>query len=228
MALSFLIAPQNKGLAIGEWEFDATTAETVDAPVEVSAFPVEDGSTITDHATVSPRTISITGIITAAPLDTADQFSDRLGWLMDDMFELRKRREPVAIFSEIGLFENMLISSVSATFSTDGGQAIALDVTMTEVLIANSVEVFIPALALKPKKFDPALYDSVFAVDPALLASRASRGVRRIELCQEARKKLDEASNAETDTETMKHLYNVTEDEVGFSLEYCADLGVQI
>lgn len=54
-------------------QFDATVNETYSSEAELTRFPVEDGSTISDHIVRSPRSIDMTGVVSDTPIGGRDQ-----------------------------------------------------------------------------------------------------------------------------------------------------------
>jgi hypothetical protein len=62
-----LLFNKKQGAVIGELTLDATLQESYDYNNEVTAYPVEDGSIISDHIKLNPDEISITGFVTNTP-----------------------------------------------------------------------------------------------------------------------------------------------------------------
>lgn len=57
-----------KAAKIGELQLDATLQEVHDYQNQVTSFPVEDGSSITDHIKIEPDEFQINGFVTNSPI----------------------------------------------------------------------------------------------------------------------------------------------------------------
>ena len=57
-----------KAAKIGELQLDATIQEVHDYKNQVTSFPIEDGSSITDHIKIEPDEFQINGFVTNSPI----------------------------------------------------------------------------------------------------------------------------------------------------------------
>jgi len=68
MAIELLFARKSPG-KIGSLELDATISEHQSFRNEVTAFPIESGSSISDHVIQAPEEITIDGFVTNTPIE---------------------------------------------------------------------------------------------------------------------------------------------------------------
>jgi len=73
-----LLKREKKTGKIGRLELDATLSYTPKMNNDVTSFPIEDGSDISDHIRNKPREISLTGFITDTPVRVDTTVSDLL------------------------------------------------------------------------------------------------------------------------------------------------------
>jgi hypothetical protein len=68
MAIELLFGRKNPGV-IGQLTLDATISERQSFRNEVTSFPIESGSVISDHVIQAPEEIEITGFVTNTPIE---------------------------------------------------------------------------------------------------------------------------------------------------------------
>lgn len=106
-------------------EFDATTREVYSESTTPTDHPVEDGSTVADHAIDKPDEIELIGMVTNTPvLALASQrsrsvlggpASARANDAYKEIRRLRKTKTLVEVETELGTFPSMLIVGTSVT-----------------------------------------------------------------------------------------------------------------
>lgn len=111
--------------------------------VETTDHPIEDGSTVTDHAQPQPTTISVEGIVSQDPLVGPDQ--TLTGELLRDAVAFFDRAEtkPLRVETDrLGDFETVLLESYD--HEVDKWDRLAFDLEFKEVEFATFETVEIP------------------------------------------------------------------------------------
>ena len=140
--------------AVGNLEFDCLDSETHEWAREVTTNPVENASPIADHIIEQPDQITITGMISNAPIRG---YLEQIGGIIDGSInddlvaqafakldDLRKSHELVTIYTRYRTYENMLIQSISIPRSPDNGDAIVFTLQAIQVRIVTSQSTSLP------------------------------------------------------------------------------------
>lgn len=137
---------------IGVLELDCSISETHTYNSEISAYPVEDGSVITDHIRNLPERLSISGFITNNPVVQV-QSSDITGeetvgnfvnLAFEEIQKIRNNREPVDIVTGLKVYSNMALESLTIPRSASIGDTFRFDANFVEIKIVNTETVVIP------------------------------------------------------------------------------------
>lgn len=133
--------------AIGGLELDATLSAEHGRSAQVTQYPVERGAPISDHIQPDPDTVRIEGLVTNAPIgiegDGAND-ADRAGDVFDALEILHNAGEPVTIVSDLGVYANMAITSITYPRDTLTREALRFSITAKQVRLAESRTVGIP------------------------------------------------------------------------------------
>ena len=150
----------NKPLAsIGSVEIDASVSEIHSSSADITEFPVEDGSLITDHINKKPDVVQIEGYVSNTPIKSlTDIFGlatfNSLGNLAqgisndlakksyDKLLEIVEGNELITIVTTLRTYENMAIESFIVNRSASDGDSLhftAIARQITLVQIAESV-----------------------------------------------------------------------------------------
>lgn len=110
---------------VGFLSFDILINENIKLPSDVTKYPVEDGTEISDHITQLNEEISITGRVSSSEV-LSFQFSSCMSKLIDAIDQMRamhKAREPITVVTGLGQYTDMAFTSLSVTRSngSDGG-----------------------------------------------------------------------------------------------------------
>ena len=143
--------------------FDATLQETQTFTSEVTEHPVEQGADITDHVRPKPIELRIQGIITETPLDdslimAAAKAVPGLGLLASSAFTLnsmlsnsgvvrgafnslraiRDSGQPITVSTKYRSYSSMVITELAFTRDQHTGDAMAISLSLREVLTVSS------------------------------------------------------------------------------------------
>jgi len=72
VAISVLFGSRKAG-KIGELQLDATIQEVHEYKNEISEYPIEDGSTLSDNIRLTPEVLQITGFVTNSPVSVLQE-----------------------------------------------------------------------------------------------------------------------------------------------------------
>ena len=137
---------------VGGWLFDVTRTETLNSKATVTSYGVEEGSDITDHVRLEPRTFSLSGIVTATPLDPEKTFPDRLQDVINDLLNLQKAEQTYELVTVFGIIPNVVITSVSATYDVaSSGDVLSIELELKEVRFARAQTVRIVEVNVSEK-----------------------------------------------------------------------------
>lgn len=145
---------------IAGYLIDAAEVEEHNFTAEVTDRPVENGSPITDHVRLKPIEITIEGVVSNAPLDRVAVERDGAGSYTEEfsarLRELWAAREPFAVETSFGIWDNMVITSLSMPQDADTGDALEFRLGLRQVTIVELertvVQVSVPRAARKSNK----------------------------------------------------------------------------
>ena len=134
---------------------DATLSESFESSLSWTEHPVEDGSTISDHAVRLPRKLSLSGVVTRAPAamitgpnpDPAhlDDTIRALEGLMTD-------RQPVSVYTGLRAYPRLYVESLSVSRSAGDGQRANVQMSLREIEIVEAQTALVPPLPVVPEK----------------------------------------------------------------------------
>jgi hypothetical protein len=154
------------GMDLISIEFDAVTEETHNWTNTVTSSPVEDGSNITDNILQDPRKITLTGVITNAPIFNTNtsttpgvpSTNERTISSVDDapqetivnrvfglLSDLMVKGELVSVFTRYIVYTDMAITSINIPRTVGIGEAIVFTIDFQEVRIVSTQNVAVPA-----------------------------------------------------------------------------------
>lgn len=159
LALIFQRRPVRQG-RISSLLLDVTIRENHIFENRVTQWPVEDGSTITDHINNQPKRVTIEGFVTDSPLASGPQITPRAQNAFIELEGIWKRRELVDVVTQFRRYSNMAISRVEVPKTAATGRAIRFTVDLVEVQKAASETVEIPQEALPARESNPPALES--------------------------------------------------------------------
>lgn len=129
-------------------QLDITMDATMSHTLTVTSSPVEDGSTISDHAQKQPDVVTIRSMVSATPFRV---FS--LGALSGDarprgafeiLEEVQNSKELVRVVVDLKTYDNMMLTNFNAPRRQDTKNALLFTATFNEVRIVSSQIVTLP------------------------------------------------------------------------------------
>ena len=140
------------GWSVGEISLDLILTETHSLNAVVTQHPVQDGSTISDHITILPRSGTMRVLVSNFSLSAA-KGDDRADW--DEIYDqgeaaqkslpnraedawkklkdLVKKRELVKVVTSLEVYEDVALTRVETTRDGDTGDALEIDIDYEQV-----------------------------------------------------------------------------------------------
>lgn len=142
--------------SIANITLDATISEEHGRSAELSNYPVEDGADRSDHRRVNPKTLTITGLVSAVQWNLNYAFRDfwaasqsldvsrhRTAWkLLNALFE---KDEEVIVATDLQTYRKMMFVSLVATVQAKTTEVLRFSATFREVKLAYTT--FVAAAA---------------------------------------------------------------------------------
>lgn len=152
---SFVYAKTN----IGGWFFDAILQASHTSTLTITSHPIQAGSNVSDNAFLQPRTLSMNiGMSDVAKSFIPGQFEDgtsRSEQAYKVLKELQQLRIPVQVYTRRGLYQNMLVETLTVQDDNTTVYGLRVTVDLQELLVATVQVVKIsanPAVTDKAKK----------------------------------------------------------------------------
>lgn len=126
---------------------DATISHELSFTKTVTRNPVEDGTTVSDHAQADPKEISVTGVITNTPVSllsggviaTYDPNRSRNAYKA--LMEIFDENELVQVQDELDVWDAMMMSSFSAPRDIATFNSLQFTATFTQVTKVGTLKV---------------------------------------------------------------------------------------
>lgn len=141
--------------SIGNLEFDTLDQETHEWNRDVTMNPVENGSPISDHIIRQPRKLTVTGMISNAPVTgvltqlsnaIANGFDgeDRVNTAIKLLDSLYVSNELVTIYTKSYTYENMLIQHINIPRRVEDGDAVNFTIDAVQCNIVSTATTELP------------------------------------------------------------------------------------
>ncbi len=130
-------------LIIDGYTVDAALTETHNLAADVTEFPVEDGSTISDHVIVKPRQYSCTGVISNSPLASISPLRNAATapategrQILEAILETKK---VITIQTTLRSYTNMVMESLTFEESSTTGDALRFTASFRQITITTNI-----------------------------------------------------------------------------------------
>ena len=135
--------------------FDATLAEGHKGTASVTDHPVENGVDFTDHIRRMPNSLTITGVVTDAPLvversvnatpaNTGGDPNQRAVSAYQFLLVAKDRGKLIRVFTRLRDYRNMAIISLSVPRTAGESRIIRAEIELREILVAVTEQVEAP------------------------------------------------------------------------------------
>lgn len=152
---------------IGGWFFDAFLNVNHTSTLRITDHPVQSGAAITDHAYMEPQELTFEiGMSDVAQSLVDGQFTT--GWsrsvtAYQVLKELQKSRVPMQVNTRLGVYQNMIIESITAPDNYETLYGLKCTVKMREIFI---VEVATVTVSERPQVTGKTNSGDVQTVEP--------------------------------------------------------------
>lgn len=128
---------------------DASLEETHVGESEITDYPVEEGSNISDNSRPKPAQLTLHAFVSNWPLETpfvqsptASSSRGRAAW--QALNDFRIFGEPLTVRTTLALYTDMLIQSISAPRTAENTNGLEFTLTLKQIFTASSKRVPIP------------------------------------------------------------------------------------
>ncbi len=139
---NFLLLPGNPALLSSLPRYAQPLASIADGfiseehavRISKTSYPVETGGSLVDHAVVQPRTLKLVGWVSDLLAPEGRRGNPSRGsdaWLQ--LTRLVESREPFLVFTMLGVYPSMLITSLKAPVDRTTGRALRFEMELEEV-----------------------------------------------------------------------------------------------
>jgi len=130
-------------------DLDVTQDETHEWSNDVTQFPVEIGSQITDHIQPMPDKLTISGMITNSAigvkaLSDLDGGDDRVQTAFDLLLKLKEDRVLLTVYTKHKIYTDMALKSVSLPRDASIGDSIKFKMEFVNVRLVDTQTVNVP------------------------------------------------------------------------------------
>lgn len=131
---------------LGGITFDAWLEESHEDSLTITDHPVEQGASISDHAYLKPRTVTLRYGVSDVP-PPGEALTDgarRSIAVYEKLLELQGSREPFNLVTGKRLYRNMLIETLSTVTDASSDNAMIVTIDCREVIIVNTAVTSLP------------------------------------------------------------------------------------
>ena len=110
-------------------ELDALLNETTVMSSQITEYPVEDGTIVSDHITLDSERLTIEGVISGA----GSLFKAELINAKETLRELHRTRELITIVTGVDLYEDFAIESCSIARNNEYGEQYQVELALRKI-----------------------------------------------------------------------------------------------
>ena len=136
---------------VGQITLDVNMSETINLPGEVTRYPVEDGSEMSDHIFIKAKTLAIEGKVGNAKFGLLDIvagagfFTSKMLDVLDQIEALRDQRVTFDVTTGLGLYQNMAFEDVEMSRTADDSGWLNISMKMVQVVKVELRTAEVPA-----------------------------------------------------------------------------------
>jgi len=138
MALSLLFGKRYKKGKVGSVELDVTMREDHRFSSIVTNYPIEEGSSLSDHIINEPPVVTLEGIVTDTPLAILTFFNRSVD-AFNRLVEIHEKRELVTVVTGLKVYPNMAITVLNVPRDIRTGQSLRFTIELQNVVLDTSV-----------------------------------------------------------------------------------------
>jgi D-ribose pyranose/furanose isomerase RbsD len=148
MAITSLIFGKKEKPKIGVLELDCNISESHEFENQVTAFPIENGSEITDHVINKPKKITVNGFVTNSPINSLGKIGEikdaiagnsglsqkRVSVAEYELQSILFNKELVTIVTSLDVYDDMVMTSLSIPKDSKTGDALRFTATFQQII----------------------------------------------------------------------------------------------
>lgn len=138
MVLSLLFGKKYEKGNVGGVELDVTLRETHSYTSRVTNYPIEEGSTLSDHIINEPTIVVLEGTVTDTPLSILPFFNRSID-AFNRLIEIHQKRESITVVTGLKKYANMVITNLDIPRDIRTGQSLTFTIELKEIIIDTSV-----------------------------------------------------------------------------------------
>jgi len=138
MVLSLLYGKKYAQGKVGSVELDVTLREDHKYSSRVTTYPIEEGSSLSDHIINEPTIVVLEGIVTDTPLSILSAFNRSVD-SFNRLIEIHNRREIVQVVTGLKVYNNMAITVLDVPREVTTGQSLRFTIELQEIILDDSV-----------------------------------------------------------------------------------------
>ncbi len=127
---------------IDGFEIDVNVTESHTSALQVTDFEVEEGANITDHARKMSRTVILNSVVSDTPIGAIASRRSADGLPSEDALakleQLQEDREPITIETDLRIYDNMILESLTIPRDKDNGNALRFSATFKEIRLVTN------------------------------------------------------------------------------------------
>ena len=119
---------------IGALELDALVSENTSLKSQITEYPIEDGSVISDHISQESETLSLEGVITGTgTLFNIAAGKSKLIAAKEALRTLHKNRELITIITGVDVYEDFAIESCDINRNNKDGEQFSVNLELKKI-----------------------------------------------------------------------------------------------
>lgn len=130
--------------AIDGYLVDVFVSESPDLPAEITDYPVEEGSDVSDNIRNLPVQLRVEGVISDTPIGILAELREGLpaNEAYELLKEIRESRRLVTVETSRDVYKNMALENLSLSDTAETGDALQFSATFKQVItVSNNREV---------------------------------------------------------------------------------------
>lgn len=140
MVVSLLFGRKYAQTQVSNVFIDATVSEDHSYNNRVTNYPLENGSSISDHIITEPFTLNISGIVSDTPLNILSIFNRSVD-SMNRLIRIVEQKEVITVVTGIKVYTDMVITSLNIPRNIQSGQSLTFNIEMQKLRRDNSTVV---------------------------------------------------------------------------------------
>jgi hypothetical protein len=144
---------------ITEIPMDACISRNYDFRAQVTQFPIETGSTVTDHVHLQPDELTLEGMVSNVPVTEVPTVLDLRGdaqaspgataggraqQAYDALLTVFRKRLPLTVFTEHNIYEDMILESLSIPKDRVTGDSLKFSASLKKIYTVKTLTASLP------------------------------------------------------------------------------------